>query len=108
MMYLKYFGLSDSSFRLAPDPRCFYFNRAYRESYLALHYVMRLAPGLVVLTGESGVGKTTLIRMVKDRCDLGIRVANQKRPNQRRYSNHLPSRNTPKNKQLTTIPRQKP
>ena len=72
--YLKSFGLLEPAFRLAPDLRFFYANRPYQEAFLALRYAIKLRSGLIVLTGESGGGKTTLIKMVKERCESNIHI----------------------------------
>lgn len=72
--YLKCFGLLEPAFDLAPDPRFFYTNRAYQEAFLALRFGIKLRNGVIVLTGEAGVGKTTLIRMVQDRCEASTHL----------------------------------
>ena len=73
-MYLKQFERSESALSLAVDPLYCYVDGAYQESYLSLRYGIRLASGLLVVTGESGVGKTTLINLV-DRSDPNMRMA---------------------------------
>lgn len=73
--YAKYFGLSESPFDVVPDAQCLYFNRTYQQAFIALRYGIKLRLGLIVLTGESGVGKTSLITFVKNRCEANIRVA---------------------------------
>jgi general secretion pathway protein A len=74
-MHLKYFGLSEKAFSLSPDPGCFYINRSYREAFIALRYAIRLRAGLIVLTGPAGIGKTSLIGLVKEQCEESIRLA---------------------------------
>jgi len=61
-MYLDYFGLRDTPFSLAPDPRFFYTNSLYQEASASLLYGIRERKGFVVVTGEAGTGKTTLLR----------------------------------------------
>jgi general secretion pathway protein A len=73
--YAKYFGLSESPFNVVSDGQCLYFNRAYQQAFIALRYGIKLRLGLMVLTGESGVGKTSLITFVKNRCEANIRLA---------------------------------
>ena len=57
-----------------PEEHPLYFNRAYQQAFIALRYGIKLRLGLMVLTGESGVGKTSLITFVKNRCEGGIRL----------------------------------
>ncbi len=60
-MIEAYFGLKKAPFRLGTD-ESFYFDSSMHERALAyLKYGLQQAEGLVVLTGETGVGKTTLI-----------------------------------------------
>jgi general secretion pathway protein A len=61
-MYNRYFGFLESPFRVTPDPRFFYTNPVYLETYAALRYGIEAKKGLVVVTGEVGTGKTTLLR----------------------------------------------
>jgi general secretion pathway protein A len=68
-MYTKWFGFREFPFNLSCNPRFIYANRTYQESYTDLRYGIKLRKGLIVLTGESGTGKTSLIKMVKDRCE---------------------------------------
>ncbi|HEY6364719.1 MAG TPA: AAA family ATPase, partial [Candidatus Binatia bacterium] len=61
-MYNRYFGFLESPFSVTPDPRFFYTNPVYLETYAALRYGIEAKKGLVVVTGEVGTGKTTLLR----------------------------------------------
>ncbi|HSE88316.1 MAG TPA: AAA family ATPase [Candidatus Binatia bacterium] len=61
-MYNIYFGFSVSPFSVTPDPSFFYSNPVYREAYANLRYGIEDKKGFIVITGEVGTGKTTLLR----------------------------------------------
>ncbi|MGB7951643.1 MAG: AAA family ATPase [Candidatus Binatia bacterium] len=61
-MYNDYFGLSSSPFSVTPDPRFFYNTPVYQEAYANLRYGIEAKKGFIVVTGEVGTGKTTLLR----------------------------------------------
>jgi general secretion pathway protein A len=61
-MYNSYFGFLESPFSVTPDPRYFYTNPVYLEAYATLRYGIEAKKGFIVMTGEVGTGKTTLLR----------------------------------------------
>ena len=61
-MYNSYFGFLESPFSVTPDPRFFYTNPIYQEAYATLRYGIEAKKGFIVITGEVGTGKTTLLR----------------------------------------------
>jgi general secretion pathway protein A len=61
-MYKNYFGFSVSPFSVTPDPSFFYTNPVYEEAYANLRYGIEAKKGFIVITGEVGTGKTTLLR----------------------------------------------
>ena len=61
-MYNSYFGFRESPFSVTPDPRFFYTNPLYLEAFAALRYGIEAKKGFIVITGEVGTGKTTLLR----------------------------------------------
>ena len=61
-MYNRYFGFLESPFSVTPDPRFFYTNPVYQEAYATLRYGIEAKKGFIVITGEVGTGKTTLLR----------------------------------------------
>jgi type II secretory pathway predicted ATPase ExeA len=61
-LYLKHFGFREPPFNLTPDPRFFYDSAFHREAWASLVYGINEKKGFVVVTGEVGTGKTTLIR----------------------------------------------
>jgi type II secretory pathway predicted ATPase ExeA len=61
-MYNSYFGFSVSPFTVTPDPNFFYSNPVYQEAYATLQYGIEAKKGFLVITGEVGTGKTTLLR----------------------------------------------
>src|SRR5262245_11999650 len=61
-MYNEYFGFSESPFKVAPDPRFFFVNPCYEEAFATLRYGIDTRKGFIVVTGEAGTGKTTLLK----------------------------------------------
>src|SRR5918999_2185273 len=61
-MYNEYFGFTEAPFSLTPDPRFSYTNALYREAFATLQYGIEGRKGFIVITGEAGTGKTTLLR----------------------------------------------
>ena len=60
-MYEKYYGLSAMPFQLTPDARFFYEAKGHSRANAHLHYGLAQGEGFIVITGEVGTGKTTLI-----------------------------------------------
>ena len=63
-MYRSFFGLRVLPFGASPDPRFLYMMPQIRESLACLQYGIANRKGFVVLTGEVGTGKTTLLKTV--------------------------------------------
>jgi len=61
-MYETYYGLSDKPFRLRPDPNFFYGSKGHKRAMAYLDYGLSHGEGFIVITGEVGAGKTTLVR----------------------------------------------
>ena len=61
-MYLSYYGLEREPFHVTPDPGFLFGSAAHREAYAALVYGTQQRKGFLLLTGEVGVGKTTVLR----------------------------------------------
>jgi type II secretory pathway predicted ATPase ExeA len=60
-LYQAHFGLTQAPFNITPDPSFLYLSASHREGLGQLSYGIRARKGFVVLTGEAGTGKTTLI-----------------------------------------------
>src|SRR5262245_17294229 len=60
-MYLGFFNLKELPFRLSPDPSFMCMTPQHREALSGLIYSVCTQPGLTVLVGEAGTGKTTLL-----------------------------------------------
>jgi general secretion pathway protein A len=61
LLYQTHFGLRQAPFNITPDPSFLYLSASHREGLAQLSYGIRARKGFVVLTGEVGTGKTTLI-----------------------------------------------
>jgi general secretion pathway protein A len=61
LLYQTHFGLSQAPFNITPDPSFLYLSASHREGLAQLSYGIKARKGFVVLTGEVGTGKTTLI-----------------------------------------------
>jgi general secretion pathway protein A len=61
-MYETFFGLHEPPFSLTPDPRFLWLSETHQEGLAALVYGITRRKGFLLLTGEVGTGKTTLLR----------------------------------------------
>jgi general secretion pathway protein A len=74
-MYLSFYGLREAPFGPTPDPRFLFQSARHREALAQLLYGVRERKGFIVLTGEIGTGKTTLLRTLLERLDEDTHVA---------------------------------
>jgi type II secretory pathway predicted ATPase ExeA len=65
-MYQRFFGLRESPFNVNPDPRYLYLTRQIQEALAGLTYGIQNRKGFILLTGEVGTGKTTLLNRLLD------------------------------------------
>jgi len=65
-MYESFFGLTESPFRVNPDPRYLYLTEEINEALAGLMYAIKRRKGFVTLIGEVGTGKTTLVNSLLD------------------------------------------
>src|ERR1700738_4454469 len=65
-MYNAFFGFSESPFNLSPDPAFLYRSEQHEEALANLIYGVQSRKGFIVLTGEVGTGKTTMLECLRD------------------------------------------
>jgi len=65
-MYKKFFGLRENPFNVNPDPRYLCLTRHTQEALSCLTYGIQSRKGFILLTGEVGTGKTTLLNSLLD------------------------------------------
>jgi general secretion pathway protein A len=65
-MYNAFFGFSESPFSLSPDPAFLYRSTQHEEALANLIYGVQSRKGFIVLTGEVGTGKTTMLECLRD------------------------------------------
>jgi general secretion pathway protein A len=65
-MYNAFFGFTDSPFSLSPDPGFLYRSVQHEEALANLIYGVQSRKGFIVLTGEVGTGKTTMLECLRD------------------------------------------
>jgi general secretion pathway protein A len=65
-MYNAFFGFSESPYNLSPDPAFFYRSEQHEEALANLVYGVQARKGFIVLSGEVGTGKTTLLECLRD------------------------------------------
>ena len=73
-MYTEFYGLKAFPFALTPDPHFIYFTPSHTEVMANLHYGIESGKGLIVVTGEVGTGKTTMLRWIMQRLDRTVLV----------------------------------
>jgi general secretion pathway protein A len=76
-MYESFFRLTGKPFQLNPDPAFFFGSRGHRRAMAYLEYGLHQNEGFIVITGEIGAGKTTLVRNLLEGLDPRKVVAAQ-------------------------------
>ena len=76
-MYEDFYGLSGKPFQLNPDPAFFFGSRGHKRAFAYLQYGVYQSEGFIVITGEVGAGKTTIVRNLFDHLDRDKLVAAQ-------------------------------
>jgi type II secretory pathway predicted ATPase ExeA len=74
-MYLELFGLKELPFRLSPDPQFLYLSKHHARAKTYMESTVWFTDGFVVVTGEIGSGKTTLIETFLREIDKDVVVA---------------------------------
>ena len=74
-MYESYYGLNSKPFQLNPDPSFYFGSKPHRRAKAYLDYGVQRNEGFIVITGEVGAGKTTILRGLLDSLDPGKVVA---------------------------------
>ena len=74
-MYCEYYGLVKSPFEMTPDPSFLFLGEAHREGLATLVYGVKAGKGFVMLTGEVGTGKTTLLHALLGQLDSQTKSA---------------------------------
>ena len=68
-MYSDHFGLTGRPFQLTPDPRFYFESATHRKAMAYLGYGLAQGEGFIVVTGEIGSGKTTLVGHLMETVD---------------------------------------
>jgi general secretion pathway protein A len=76
MDFLNFFGLKEDPFRLTPDPAYFYPSSSHNEGLLLMDYSTEQREGFLLIVGDPGTGKTTLLNVFlekwKSRAEIAI------------------------------------
>ena len=73
-MYESFYGFKEKPFDLHPDPDYLYMSKVHEDTYVHLEYAIIENKGFVVVTGEIGSGKTTLINYLLNKIGANIQV----------------------------------
>lgn len=74
-MYTEFFGFTEKPFNLVPDPNYLFLSSRHEKALTFLEYGLSERVGFVMLTGEIGIGKTTLIRHLLNQVESDMDVA---------------------------------
>jgi len=74
-MYAAYFGLKENPFSLSPDARYLYLSEQHRDALNCLLYGIKEKKGFVLLSGDIGMGKTTICRSLLGSLDHSVETA---------------------------------
>ncbi|MBA7573609.1 hypothetical protein ES708_15407 [subsurface metagenome] len=73
-MYKSYYGFKEKPFQMTPDPAYLFMSRGHADTYTHLEYALMENKGFVVVTGEIGSGKTSLINLLIRRFEAHFKI----------------------------------
>ncbi|MGK2285193.1 XrtA/PEP-CTERM system-associated ATPase [Pedomonas sp. V897] len=68
-MYMEFYKLNGRPFQLTPDPRFYFDTRTHKKAMAYLTYGINQGEGFIIITGDIGAGKTTLVGHLFDALD---------------------------------------
>lgn len=74
-MYNEHFGFSEAPFNVTPDSRFFFVNSCYEEAFATVRYGIDARKGFIVVTGEAGTGKTTVLKRLLNSLETHVHSA---------------------------------
>ena len=74
-MYTTFFGFTHKPFQLTPDPEFLFLSRVHKRALTYLDYGVADNSGFILITGEIGTGKTTVIRSLIKKIPQDIKIA---------------------------------
>ncbi len=75
MDYLNFFGFKEDPFKLTPDPAYFYPSSSHNEGLLLMDYSIQQKEGFLLIIGDPGTGKTTLLNVFLEKWKLRAEIA---------------------------------
>ncbi len=73
-MYEKFYGLKEKPFNILPDPDYLFMSQGHENAYTHLEYAIMENKGFVIVTGEIGSGKTTLINYLISKIQQNVQI----------------------------------
>ena len=73
-MYEKFYGLKEKPFNILPDPDYLFMSKGHENAYTHLEYAIMENKGFVIVTGEIGSGKTTLINYLISKIQQNVQI----------------------------------
>jgi general secretion pathway protein A len=74
-LYEKFYGFREKPFQIVPNPKYLYLTSKHQNALTYLEYGLSEGAGFILLTGEIGTGKTTLIRYILNQIESDILTA---------------------------------
>lgn len=74
-MYEKFYGFKEKPFHLVPNPRFLYLSKKHQNALTYLEYGLLEGSGVILLTGDIGAGKTTIVRHILNKVEGNREVA---------------------------------
>ena len=74
-MYAAYFGLKENPFSLSPEPRYLFLSEQHRDALNFLIYGIKEKKGFILISGDIGLGKTTICRSLISSLDDSVETA---------------------------------
>ena len=79
-MYTSFYNLKEKPFNLTPSPRFLYLGETHKEALSLLTYGVMERKGFVLLTGEVGTGKTTIVQTLLGDLDSSVKYVSLSNP----------------------------